>query len=224
MKFLYGDLGERQMSVLEAMIESVSERRKSRPSHLAEQAGQRPQDADVEEEEREETRLLLRAIDKKLEAAGRDKRQTPTKESQLASRWNSIGDAATEHGRNRAATAAAAAAAKEATTNDANARPQMQKSDAEEGTDSEDDQPRASWTTTNAEFQKELQRERAATRDAAILEEERMETARRAHEDADEDDAANTRELLDATVMSGAAFSAPAAGQRPSPVKNSKNW
>ena len=95
-KFLYGAVSGRQMSVLETLFESIEERRRSRVSRLAEEVGGQLSAAEVEEEDRAETKLLLKAIDKKLEIAGRDKRQTPTRESQYAARWNSLDQAAEE--------------------------------------------------------------------------------------------------------------------------------
>ena len=123
-KFLYGNVNKMQMSVLETLVDRIEERRRSRDSAAETEAGGRGSGGggrgsgkgsaigtgrwsgvcgrtieELEEEEREENKLLLKKIDMKLESAARDKRQRPI--STANTHWNSMGEAALQHRNNQ---------------------------------------------------------------------------------------------------------------------------
>ena len=70
LKFLYGNVGKEQMTVLETLVQSFDGKRLSRQSAGAAAAEPPKSEAEIEEVEREEAQLLLRTIDNKLAAAG----------------------------------------------------------------------------------------------------------------------------------------------------------
>ena len=73
-KFLYGNVNPKQMTVLETLVQSVDEKRQSRQSDVTEV---RKSDVEIEEEEKEEVQLLVNTIDKKLAMAGVNQRLGP---------------------------------------------------------------------------------------------------------------------------------------------------